>query len=169
MEVHAPRLSLREIEVLRLAAEGFTAKSTAQVLHLSESAVNLYLMHARQKLNARTKVEAIAMLMDSGMVLRDSIEHVNKSAGKAAAGQDEKLKEMLQLSNKMRHLLEDMLIADAARKSHHSELAIWNELAEKLLKMAAQACGYEIVKESSGASQTGTSPSTSRKTSLVAG
>ena len=76
MTLHAPLLSLREIHVMRLAAEGMTAKATAIALHISESAVNLYLMNARHKLGARTKSEAIAILMDAEPLMKESIEQV---------------------------------------------------------------------------------------------
>lgn len=147
MNLPSRLLSLREMQVLRLAAEGLTAKATAQVLHLSESAVNLYLVHARQKLGAKTKAEAIAVLMDSGAVITESIDHVKATFRKNSADQDDRLHEMLLVSNKMRHLLENMLIADAARKLEHGDQEVWNDLAERFLKMAAEACGYEVVKQ----------------------
>lgn len=146
MNMHIPLLSLREIQVLRLAAEGLTAKATATALHLSESAVNLYLVHARQKLGAKTKAEAIAMWMESGSVISESIEHVKAAVRRNSSRQDDHLHEMVLLSNKMRRLLEDMLIADVTRNTENGDQAIWNDLAEKFLKTAAQACGFQVVK-----------------------
>lgn len=54
-------LSPREREVLLWAAEGKTARETAQLLSLSESAVNLYSARAMTKLRARTKAQAVAI------------------------------------------------------------------------------------------------------------
>lgn len=54
-------LSPREREVLRWAAEGKTARETACLLGLSESAVNLYSAKAMTKLHARTKAQAVAI------------------------------------------------------------------------------------------------------------
>lgn len=54
-------LSPREREVLLWAAEGRTARETALLLGLSESAVNLYAARAMSKLRARTKAQAVAI------------------------------------------------------------------------------------------------------------
>lgn len=54
-------LSPREREVLQWAAEGKTARETARLLKVSESAVNLYAARAMSKLRARTKTQAVAV------------------------------------------------------------------------------------------------------------
>lgn len=54
-------LSPREKDVLRWAAEGKTARETARLLQLSESAVNLYSARAMNKLRARTRTQAVAI------------------------------------------------------------------------------------------------------------
>jgi DNA-binding CsgD family transcriptional regulator len=54
-------LSQRELEVLRLAASGLTAKQTANVLGVSEAAVAMYLAKAERKLGAQTKAHAVAI------------------------------------------------------------------------------------------------------------
>jgi DNA-binding CsgD family transcriptional regulator len=61
-------LSPREREVLQWAAEGKTAWETAQLLKLSESAVNLYSAKAMNKLRARTKTQAVAIAVRYSML-----------------------------------------------------------------------------------------------------
>ena len=53
-------LSRRERECLELVARGSVPKGIARQLHLSESAVRLYLANARRKLEAATVYQAIA-------------------------------------------------------------------------------------------------------------
>ena len=54
-------LSQREIEVLKLAASGLTAKQTANILGVSESAVAMDLSKGERKLGAQTKAHAVAI------------------------------------------------------------------------------------------------------------
>lgn len=61
-------LSPREREVLQWASEGKTAWETAQLLSVSESAVNLYAARAMTKLRARTKTQAVAIAVRSGVL-----------------------------------------------------------------------------------------------------
>jgi DNA-binding CsgD family transcriptional regulator len=61
-------LSPREREVLQWAAEGKTAWETAQILKVSESAVNLYSARAMNKLRARTKTQAVAIAMRNALL-----------------------------------------------------------------------------------------------------
>ena len=61
-------LSPREREVLLWAAEGKTAWETAQLLRVSESAVNLYASNAMHKLRAKTKTQAVAVAVRNGML-----------------------------------------------------------------------------------------------------
>jgi DNA-binding CsgD family transcriptional regulator len=61
-------LSPREREVLQWAAEGKTAWETAQLLRVSESAVNLYASNAMHKLRAKTKTQAVAVAVRNGML-----------------------------------------------------------------------------------------------------
>ncbi len=60
-------LSPREREVLQWAAEGKTARETARLLKVSESAVNLYAARAMNKLRARTKTQAVAIAVRHAM------------------------------------------------------------------------------------------------------
>ena len=61
-------LSAREREVLIWAAEGKTASETADILHVSASAVNLYAQRAMSKLQARTKTQAVAIAVRNGLL-----------------------------------------------------------------------------------------------------
>ena len=76
-------LSAREREVLIWAAEGKTAAETADILHVSASAVNLYAQRAMSKLHARTKTQAVAIAMQNSMLF-NALPHVHAPAVTAA-------------------------------------------------------------------------------------
>ena len=76
-------LSAREREVLIWAAEGKTASETADILHVSASAVNLYAQRAMSKLQARTKTQAVAIAMQNSL-LCNALPHVHAPAVTAA-------------------------------------------------------------------------------------
>ena len=61
-------LSQRELEVLRIAASGLTAKQTAEVLGISASAVTMYLAKGERKLGAQTKAHAVAIATALGLI-----------------------------------------------------------------------------------------------------
>ena len=61
-------LSVREREVLLLAAEGKTGPETAKILKLSVSAVRLYTSNAMQKLGAANKTQAVAIAYRKGLL-----------------------------------------------------------------------------------------------------
>jgi DNA-binding CsgD family transcriptional regulator len=61
-------LSPRERDVLRWAAEGKTARETARLLRVSESAVNLYARNAMAKLRAGTKTQAVAIAVRNAVI-----------------------------------------------------------------------------------------------------
>jgi DNA-binding CsgD family transcriptional regulator len=61
-------LSVREREVLLLAAEGKTGPQTAKLLKLSVSAVRLYTSNAMQKLGASNKTQAVAIAYQKGLL-----------------------------------------------------------------------------------------------------
>ena len=61
-------LSVREREVLLLAAEGKTGPQTAKLLKLSVSAVRLYTSNAMQKLGASNKTQAVAIAYRKGLL-----------------------------------------------------------------------------------------------------
>lgn len=61
-------LSPREREVLQWAAEGKTARETARLLGVSESAVKLYSANAMTKLRAKTKTQAVAIAVKNAIL-----------------------------------------------------------------------------------------------------
>ena len=63
-----PKLSPREIDVLRAAGAGLTAKETADLLGISPASVNLYVMRACFKLRAKNKAQAVVTAMYKGYI-----------------------------------------------------------------------------------------------------
>jgi two-component system response regulator DesR len=59
-------LSAREVEVLRLTAEGATPEEIARQLYLSPGTVRNYLTSSVTKLNARNKIDAVRIAGDMG-------------------------------------------------------------------------------------------------------
>ena len=64
-------LSEREVEVIRLVAQGHTSKEMAQSLGLSPRTLETYKARAMAKLNLRTRADLIRYALRSGW-LRDS-------------------------------------------------------------------------------------------------
>lgn len=62
-------LAPREVQCLRLLAQGYRTKDIARTLDLSAAAVELYLRNARRKLGASTREQAIAIVSTQGMTL----------------------------------------------------------------------------------------------------
>jgi DNA-binding NarL/FixJ family response regulator len=58
------RLSRRESEILTLLAEGLTGEEIARRLVLSPETVRTHVRNAMEKLNARTRVQAVVMALD---------------------------------------------------------------------------------------------------------
>jgi len=54
-----PRLTVREIEVLRLSADGKTAGEAALILNLAERTINFHVHSAIQKLGVNNKIAAV--------------------------------------------------------------------------------------------------------------
>ncbi|AMX82617.1 helix-turn-helix transcriptional regulator [Geobacillus subterraneus] len=63
-----PHLSPREIEVLKLVAEGASTYETAKRLHLSEYTVRDYVSAILQKMNAKNRTEAIVKAIRDGII-----------------------------------------------------------------------------------------------------
>ncbi|WP_192559047.1 autoinducer binding domain-containing protein [Pseudomonas allokribbensis] len=63
-----PRLSTREIEVLKLCASGKTAYETARILSLSERTVNYHVQNVILKLNVCNKVSAVIAAAKAGII-----------------------------------------------------------------------------------------------------
>jgi DNA-binding CsgD family transcriptional regulator len=66
--VELPRLSPREVDVMRLAAQGYSAKRTALKLGISPHSVRVHLALARRRLKARNTAEAVAIALTRGLL-----------------------------------------------------------------------------------------------------
>lgn len=62
----APRLTPRELAVLRLAAEGLTNRVIARRLDLSENTVKNHLRHVHAKFEVRSRTEAVMAAVRAG-------------------------------------------------------------------------------------------------------
>lgn len=62
------RLTTRELEVLRLLAEGLSAAEIGARLHLSESTVKSHVGHIYQKLGATNRAQALMTAMRTGLL-----------------------------------------------------------------------------------------------------
>lgn len=60
--------SPREIEVLKLMAEGESTSSAASILHLSEYTVRDYITSIMQKMNVKNRTEAVARAIRKGVI-----------------------------------------------------------------------------------------------------
>lgn len=65
----APVLTPREIEVLRMMAEGAANKAIAFRLHISEHTAKFHVASILSKLNASTRAEAVAIGIRKGLIL----------------------------------------------------------------------------------------------------
>jgi DNA-binding CsgD family transcriptional regulator len=63
-----PELTRRELEVLRLAAEGNSARRIAELLVVSESTIKAHLSHAYAKLRAPDRAAAVARAIRLGLI-----------------------------------------------------------------------------------------------------
>lgn len=63
-----PRLTEREIEVLRLVSEGATNREIARTLFVSEETVKSHLAHVFTKLDVDSRSRAIARARDTGLI-----------------------------------------------------------------------------------------------------
>ncbi|MHA6524286.1 response regulator [Tessaracoccus sp. G1721] len=64
-----PTLSAREIDVLRLVAEGVTNREIAKRLFISEGTVKTHLVHAFAKLGAESRTAAVAAARRHGLLV----------------------------------------------------------------------------------------------------
>ncbi|AQX15177.1 DNA-binding response regulator [Tessaracoccus lapidicaptus] len=63
-----PSLSARELDVLRLVAEGVTNRGIAKRLYISEGTVKTHLVHAFAKLGAESRTAAVAAARRHGLL-----------------------------------------------------------------------------------------------------
>lgn len=66
--VPMPKLTDREIEVLRLLATGVTNKEIAKTLFVSEATVKSHLAHIFTKLGVETRSRAIHVAQETGLI-----------------------------------------------------------------------------------------------------
>lgn len=64
----APELTPRELDVLRLAADGATSEDIAGTLHLTEHTVKSHLKRIQSKLGSRNRTHAVATALRSGII-----------------------------------------------------------------------------------------------------
>jgi LuxR family transcriptional regulator len=75
---HAPKLanahlSLREIDVLKLAADGKTAYESARILNLSARTINFHVQSAIEKLGVNNKISAVIAAVKAGYLGSDAL------------------------------------------------------------------------------------------------
>lgn len=63
-----PSVSKRELECLRLTANGYTSEEIAKLLKLSVHTANQYLTNTTQKLNAVNRMQAVAKALRMGLI-----------------------------------------------------------------------------------------------------
>lgn len=68
VEAGQPALTMREIEVLRSAAAGHSAKQIAAQCSISVHTANFHLQNAYPKLGARTRAEAVSLAIRAGLI-----------------------------------------------------------------------------------------------------
>src|SRR5690606_32909918 len=64
----APAISRRELQCLKLTAEGLTSEEIALRLGLSVHTANQYLANATEKLDAANRVHAVATALRAGLI-----------------------------------------------------------------------------------------------------
>jgi DNA-binding NarL/FixJ family response regulator len=64
----APVLSARELEVLRLVAQGLSNRAIGEKLFLGEATVKTHLLHAFTKLEVRDRTRAVTRAMELGLL-----------------------------------------------------------------------------------------------------
>ncbi len=64
------KLSSRELDVLRLVADGFSNKEIASELHVSPATVKTHLIHVFRKLDVNDRTAAVTVALDRGILTR---------------------------------------------------------------------------------------------------
>lgn len=70
----SPRLSPRETELMTLLANGKTVAESARRMEISRRTAVIHLKHARERLGAVTRDEAIALAVAFGLVSIDKLK-----------------------------------------------------------------------------------------------
>ena len=68
-----PQLSLREIDVLKLAADGKTAYESARILNLSPRTINFHVQETIRKFGVSNKISAVIAAAKAGYLDRNAI------------------------------------------------------------------------------------------------
>ena len=63
-----PNLTAREVEILKLAADGFSAQQIANELHISLATVKTHLQHVYEKLGVSDRASAVAQALRRGVL-----------------------------------------------------------------------------------------------------
>jgi NarL family two-component system response regulator LiaR len=72
MPKHPTPLTPREMEVLRLLAQGHSNKEIARILQLSEVTVKFHVRHILAKLDVQSRTQALLVALRMGMIARQS-------------------------------------------------------------------------------------------------
>lgn len=67
-EEDKPALTAREVDILRLAAEGYPAQRIANELHISLATVKTHLQHIYEKLDVSDRASAVAQALRRGVL-----------------------------------------------------------------------------------------------------
>lgn len=70
----ARRLTPREHEILRVLVRGLNERDIARQLHISENTVRNHVVHIREKLNAHSRLHAVILALQLGIVGFDSTD-----------------------------------------------------------------------------------------------
>lgn len=65
-----PTFTIRELQILKAVAEGFSAKEAAQNLGIAPRTVECHLDTMRLKLRARNRTHMVAIAMELGLLFR---------------------------------------------------------------------------------------------------
>jgi DNA-binding NarL/FixJ family response regulator len=84
-ELAPPALSHREKEILRLVVDGYTNRQIADALYVAESTVKTHLSSAFGKLDARSRAEAAALILDPETGFGPAILNVSADERRTAA------------------------------------------------------------------------------------
>lgn len=68
MQMGAPKLTKREMEIVQLIASGKSNKEIAVALEISESTVKVHMLHIFKKLGATGRLDALRIVAQRGMV-----------------------------------------------------------------------------------------------------
>ncbi|RAX47087.1 hypothetical protein DQ354_02495 [Arthrobacter sp. AQ5-06] len=63
-----PRLTAREVEVLRCVAQGLSNPEVATALHIAEATVKTHLLRVFNKLDVDDRTRAVVLAMERGLL-----------------------------------------------------------------------------------------------------